>query len=204
MQAWTQAEYQYLRDHSHEQEAAEIAIHLGRSESSVHAKRAALGLKSSRPPWSQKDEAYLMDKWGTLSIPAIAKHLGRTVNAVKVRVARLGLGPSLMGGEYVTLNQLVIAVTGTSSAYSYKMKSWVENRGLPIHTKRVDKCSWRVVYLDEFWPWAEKTAPSSTFPRWSRWRWVKNLAGLQNSGRKTLKPTPSRGKTRGARPRTHA
>ena len=156
MQAWTQAEYQYLRDHSHEQAAAEIAIHLGRSESSVHAKRAALGLKSSRPPWSQKDEAYLRDKWGTLSIPAIAKHLGRTVNAVKVRVARLGLGPSLMGGEYVTLNQLVIAVTGTRSAYSYKMKSWVENRGLPIHTKRVDKCSWRVVYLDEFWPWAEK------------------------------------------------
>ncbi len=106
--------------------------------------------------WTAEDEAYLMDKWGTLSIPAISKHLGRSVNAVKVRVTKLGLGPSLMGDEVVTLNQLLIAVTGTSSSYSYKMKSWVENRGLPVHTKRVDKCSWRVVYLDEFWKWAEK------------------------------------------------
>ena len=61
-----------------------------------------------------------------------------------------------MGGDYITLSQLFCAVTGTDTAYSYKMTSWVQNRGLPVHTKKVAKCSFRVVYLDEFWEWAEQ------------------------------------------------
>ena len=96
-----------------------------------------------------------MEKWGQLSIPTIAKNLNRSANAIKVRVARLGLGPSLMAGDYITLNQL-LATMGNAGGNGYKMKSWVENRGLPVHTKKVDKCSFRVVFLDEFWEWAEK------------------------------------------------
>ena len=69
-------------------------------------------------------------KWGQISVPAIAKKLNRTTNAVKVRAQRLGLGAVLMAGEYVTLNQLLLAVTGGSSSYGYKMKSWVENEGV--------------------------------------------------------------------------
>lgn len=97
-----------------------------------------------------------MEKWGKLSIPTIAQNLNRSVNAVKVRVARLGLGPALMAGDYITLNQLLFAVKGTNAGGNYTMKSWVENRGLPVHTKKVDKCRFRVVFLDEFWEWAEK------------------------------------------------
>lgn len=99
---------------------------------------------------------YLEEKWGTYSIPTIAKNLGRSVNAIKEKARRLGFGPVLQSGDYVTLNQLLIAVTGTNSAYSYKTISWVKNRGLPVHTMKVDKNSFRVVYLDEFWEWAEK------------------------------------------------
>ena len=106
--------------------------------------------------WKPEETEYLMEKWGQVSIPAIAKKLNRTTNAVKVRAQRLGLGAVLMAGEYVTLNQLLIAVTGSNAGYSYKMKSWVENRGLPVHTKKVDRCSFRVVYIEEFWAWAEK------------------------------------------------
>lgn len=106
--------------------------------------------------WSKAEEEYLMEKWGQLSVSTIAKNLGRSVNAIKVRVTRLGLGPSLMAGDYITLNQLLFAVKGTNAGGNYTMKSWVENRGLPVHTKKVDKCSFRVVYLDEFWAWAEK------------------------------------------------
>ena len=105
--------------------------------------------------WSKADEEYLMEKWGQLSIPTIAKNIGRSVNAVKVRVSRLGLGPALMAGDYITLNQLLVTM-GSTGGNGYKMKSWVENRGLPVHTKKVDKCSFRVVFLDEFWEWAEK------------------------------------------------
>ena len=89
--------------------------------------------------WKPEEEDYLMEKWGQISVPTIAKKLNRTTNAVKVRAQRLGLGAVLMAGEYVTLNQLLLAVTGGSSSYGYKMKSWVENRGLPVHTKKVDR-----------------------------------------------------------------
>jgi hypothetical protein len=106
--------------------------------------------------WTKEDEAYLQDKWGTISIPAIAKNLGRSVHAIKVRAARLQLGPALMGGDYITLNQLLLAVNGTNAGGGYKLKSWVKNRGLPVHTKKVINNSFRIVYLDEFWEWAEK------------------------------------------------
>ena len=99
---------------------------------------------------------YLQESWGTVSVPIIAENLGRSVLAVKERAGRLGLGAVLESGDYVTLNQLLIAVAGTNSAYSYKTISWVKNRGLPVHTMKVDKNSFRVVYLDEFWEWAEK------------------------------------------------
>ena len=107
-------------------------------------------------PWTVEEETALVDKWGTYSIPTIAKSLDRSVNAIKVRASRLGIGPVLMGGDYVTLHQLLIAVNGGNSGYGYKLKSWVENRGLPVHKKQVVKCSFRVVYLAEFWEWAEK------------------------------------------------
>lgn len=106
--------------------------------------------------WTPEDETYLMEKWGTLSIPTIAKNLERTVAAIKIRASRLHLGPALMGGDYVTFNQLMLAMTGGSKCHTYQMKSWVENRGLPVHTKKVVNNSFLVVYLDEFWPWAEK------------------------------------------------
>lgn len=99
---------------------------------------------------------YLQESWGTVSIPTIAKNLGRTPSAIVNRAHRIGLGAVLESGDYVTLNQLLIAVAGTNSAYSYKTISWVKNRGLPVHTMKVDKNSFRVVYLDEFWEWAEK------------------------------------------------
>lgn len=106
--------------------------------------------------WTPEEERYLQEKWGIASIPAIAKHLDRSVNAVKLRASRLGLGAFRMGGEYITLNQLHIAVTGSPGGSGYITKSWVKNRGLPVHTKTVVKHRFRVVYLEEFWKWAEK------------------------------------------------
>ena len=106
--------------------------------------------------WTKQDYAYLEEHWGVLSIPTIAENLKRSINAINVKVARMHLGPALQSGDYVTLNQLVSAVTGNSQSYTYHLKSWGETRGLPIHTKRINKCSFRVVYIDEFWEWAEK------------------------------------------------
>lgn len=110
----------------------------------------------SNKKWTAAEEEYLQEVWGRVSIPSIAKHLGRSVSAVKIRVQRMGLGGMLMNGEYITLNQLAIAMKGTNAGGNYYMKSWAENRGLPVHTKKVINNRFRVVYLDEFWQWAEK------------------------------------------------
>lgn len=107
-------------------------------------------------PWTTEEETYLMDKWGHYSIPAIAKKLNRTVNAIKVRASLLHLGPALMGGDYVTFNQLMLAITGGIHSCTYQRESWIKKRGLPIHTRKVIENSFKVVYLDEFWEWAEK------------------------------------------------
>lgn len=104
--------------------------------------------------WTPDEELFLEENWGTLSIPTIAGKLGRTVAAIKIRAHRLNFGPVLMGGDYVSLNQLSKAIGYDNSGY--KIKSWVKNRNLPVHRKRVNECSFRVVFLDEFWEWAEQ------------------------------------------------
>ena len=152
---WTDKEDQYIRDHWKRMSDAQMAASLNRSEGAVANRRQKLCCSTKRT-WTPEEERYLEDQWGTVSIPGIAKTLERTVSAIKVRAERLGLGGVLNSGDYVTLNQLMIAVTGNSQSYSYQMQSWVRNRGLPVHTKRVNKCTRRVVYLDEFWAWAEQ------------------------------------------------
>lgn len=85
----------------------------------------------------------------------LAKKLGRSVNAIREKAQRLGLGPVLMGGDFVTIPQLAQAL-GYFGGTGYLTKSWIRNRGFPVHTKRVINNTFRVVYLDEFWEWAEK------------------------------------------------
>lgn len=105
--------------------------------------------------WTKEEVEYLKEKWGNVSIPILAKKLNRSVNAVKLKAGRLNLGPMLENGAYVTLNQLAIALTGGIFS-SYCKKSWIENRGMPVHSKKVIKNTFKIVYLDEFWKWAEK------------------------------------------------
>lgn len=106
--------------------------------------------------WTASEENYLRESWGTVSIDGICKHLRRTRNAVVVRVNRLGLPPYLESGEYVTFQQLVQALGYSTSSSAYKLKSWVEERGFPLHNQKRGDQTIRVVYLEEFWPWAEK------------------------------------------------
>lgn len=152
---WKPEEEQYIRDHWKTQSETEMAKALGRSEVAVRSKRRELRC-SAKKTWTVEEERYLEERWGNVSIPSIAKKLGRTVHAVKIRASRIGLGGVLKSGDYVTFNQLMLTLTDNSKSYTYKMQSFVKNRGLPVHTKRVNQCTWRVVYLDEFWEWAEK------------------------------------------------
>ncbi len=106
--------------------------------------------------WTAKEIEYLEESLGYESIATIAQNLGRTVNAINIKRFKLGLGPALLNGDYVTLNALFVWFFNADNVDSYKLKSWVKNRGMPVHKKRVNECSFREVYIDEFWKWAEK------------------------------------------------
>ena len=106
--------------------------------------------------WTAEEEHYLSEAWGTTSIDGICKRLNRSKNAIMVRVNRLGLAPFLESGEYISMHQLILAL-GYGGSEGYKVKSWIDNRDFPVHIqKRSDKMRVKVVYIDEFWEWAEK------------------------------------------------
>lgn len=105
--------------------------------------------------WTKEEEQYLQDNWGMFSVKTLAKNLGRSENAINVRKHKLGLGSFLENGDYITFNQLKTAI-GIGGGAGYMNISWIKNRDFPIHTKRVHNCSFKVVYLDEWWKWAEQ------------------------------------------------
>lgn len=183
---WTSEEHQYIRDNITEKTPEEIAKALRRTLNSVYCRIGLLGLtniqgrkrnkrnsrknhgisEQSCKKWTPEEEAYLMDSWGVKAVTTIAAKLQRTVQSVKIRASRLQLGPALMAGEYITFNQLSAAFGNLEDgSCGYKMKSWVEKRGFPVYTKRVVDSSFRVVYLNEFWEWAEKNRSFLDFSR---------------------------------------
>lgn len=152
---WTEEDKELLED-SPGLSDRELAAQLGRSVDEVAVMRQRKTESNRKPSWTKEQEEYLQEHWGEKSVAAIAKKLDRSVNAVKVYAHRLGLGSVLLAGDYITFNQLMITLTGGAHSYSYQMESWVKKRGLPVHRKKVVENSFRVVYLDEFWEWAEK------------------------------------------------
>lgn len=105
--------------------------------------------------WTKEELDYLQDNWGAVSVETIAARLNRSIEAIKIKKDRLGLGAFLDSGEYVTFNQLLKAL-GITGGSGYLMTSWVKNRGFPIKYKKVLKNKFKVVYLKDFWKWAEK------------------------------------------------
>lgn len=123
--------------------------------------------------WKKEDDQYLINNWGTLSIHTLAQKLNRSEVAVRVRKDRLGLGAFLENGDYITWNQLSNAVFGSNTG-AYRMKSWVKNRDFPLHTKRVENSSFRIVFLDEWWDWAEKNKDLLDFSKFE-----ENILGME-------------------------
>lgn len=117
------------------------------------------------PNWTKEETQYLEDNWGKVSMSTLVKKIDRSRISILNKVQRLGLGAFLENGDYVTWNQLQIALGLGLSGSGYKMKSWVENRNFPLHTKIVDSNSFKVVYIDEFWKWAEKNKDFMDFSK---------------------------------------
>lgn len=159
---WSADEDVYILEHWKDQTEEQIAAELNRTPHAVHARGLSLGLFRKKPSvnkwrrWTQEEVSYLRDNWGTVTIQSISKRIGRTEAAILNKVQELGLGAFLEHGDYITLHQLLMAFTSSSASDTYKLKSWVKNRGMPVHTRLIKEKRVRIIYLDEFWVWAEK------------------------------------------------
>lgn len=113
--------------------------------------------------WTKEEEQYLAEQWGTVSVTSIAQRLNRSEHAVTIHKNRMGIGAFLESGDYITWNQFLLAL-GYSNG-SDRINAWVKNRNFPLRTKRVNKNVFKVVYLDEWWAWADEYKSFIDFSR---------------------------------------
>lgn len=124
--------------------------------------------------WTKEEIEYLQEHYGTLSYGTLAKNLDRSVGAINNMARRLQVGAFLECGDYITFHQLLIALGHDKSGYGYKTISWVKNRDFPLRYKRVHQNRFKIVYLDDFWEWAEKNQDLLDFSRFE-----ENVLGLE-------------------------
>lgn len=115
--------------------------------------------------WTKQELDFLQDKWGVLSIPKIAEKLNRSVYAVKLKACRMHLGAFIDNSNYVSLRSVIIGAF--KSDYMDTFKIW-EQRGIPVHYKRINAKSIRTINLDEFWDWAKNNVEIIRFERLDR------------------------------------
>ncbi len=148
-----------------------------------------------RRNWTQEEKDYLAENWGTVSIDGMAKKLDRSPGGIVNMKNRLGLGAFLDSGDYVTFYQLCLAL-GASRGGGYRKKSWIENRGFPVREKRVGANKWMVVYLDDFWEWAEKNQDFLDFSKFeenalgAEPMWAKEKRRNDNKKKQAIITTP--------------
>lgn len=114
--------------------------------------------------WTNKQIDILCEKWGTVSIPQIAEQLGRTTTAVKIKASRLHLGAALDNSRFVTLNVFLKAIGVTGGGYTLNL---LKKAGLKIHMQKVEKCSFKMIDIDEFWKFVDKNRNMIDFSRFS-------------------------------------
>ena len=163
---WTTADDEFLMKNFGVMSAAEIGQQLDRSVGAVRNRINKLRLRKRN--WTEKEIEFLTEAWGNKSVPLIASHLNRSVEAVKQKAGKLNLGSFLEAGErYVTLNFLLSSI-GYTGDLSYAKISFVKNRGLPLHKKKVHMNKFDVVYLDEWWKWAEENQSFLDFSKFEK------------------------------------
>lgn len=145
--------------------------------------------------WSKQDIVYLQENWGIYSVPTLMKNLGRSHNAIMIKAFKLRLGAFLESGDYITYNQ-ILKTLGINCGSGYKDISWIKNRDFPVHNKRVNSNTFKVVYLEEFWEWVSKNrsfVDFSNFPEnalGSEPEWVKEKRMYDCSKKHNFKKSP--------------
>ncbi|MCR5447197.1 MAG: SANT/Myb domain-containing protein [Schwartzia sp.] len=148
--------------------------------------------------WTPEEKA-CFDKWyGKKPLPKIAKALGKTMSALINRRNKLRLGAFTEAGDMVSMNSVFMALrgVGVGCGYSYQIKSWVENRGFPMHYVTISERRVRMVKLSELWEWLYDNRAFISFEKFARgslgdepaWVDEKRKADLKLAMRAKLTP----------------
>lgn len=168
MKNWTPEDIQFLKDNWNVIKTKEIAESLNRTTGAIHAKAKVLNLGPNKTcknrRWTPEETEYLEESWGRVAVKTIMKNLKRSKNAILLRVQRLGLGPFLEAGDYITLNQLLMSLYGYHAGKEYTIKQFLA-KGLPVKKRRVDSNRFSVIYLEDFWDWAEMNSTLIDFSK---------------------------------------
>lgn len=104
--------------------------------------------------YSKEEIEYVENNWGVKSPELIAKSLNRSTGGIINLVVRKQMGAFLENGDYITVNQLFKAI-GRKGSISYTLDKWIK-KGFPVKTKKVRSCSFKIIYIEDFWKWAEE------------------------------------------------
>lgn len=102
--------------------------------------------------WTEAEIEELYRCWGMFSVPTIAKKLNRSVYGVRRMVTKLGLGYSIDNSVWVPIHAFLQEFGLKHTDFIKK----IEAEGCIIHTLRVEKQSFYMIDLEEFWKFAEK------------------------------------------------
>lgn len=105
--------------------------------------------------WTKEELKFLDENWGTRSVAYLAEKLERSQEAVSQKAYRLGYSRMLDSGDYITFCQL-LSVLGYDASNTYAQESWISNRGCPVRYKKVRTSCFRIIYIHDFWQWAEQ------------------------------------------------
>lgn len=147
--------------------------------------------------WTADEIDYLVSAWGNVNMSTITKHLDRSECAIRLKAGKLNLGPFLTNGyRYITISSLYKLIRANSSIAYFKT-SWIKNRNLPTHNiSRSKKTNFTVVYIDEFWMWAEKNQYFLDFSKLERYQlgpepdWVNQKRESDILRNRFIKATP--------------
>lgn len=147
--------------------------------------------------WTADEIDYLVSAWGNVNMATITKHLDRSECAIRLKAGKLNLGPFLTNGyRYITISNLYKLIRANSSIAYFKT-SWIKNRNLPTHNiSRSSKTNFTVVYIDEFWMWAEKNQYFLDFSKLERYQlgpepdWVNQKREADILRNSFIKATP--------------
>lgn len=113
--------------------------------------------------WTAEEIEYLEENYGSRSIEYIASYLDRTVGAVVAKAHAMGMGAVLDNGDYISFNQLLLALHIQRNRTS-TIKKWGAH-DFPWFKKKVINSKFLCVRIKDFWKWAEQHQELVDFSR---------------------------------------